>query len=239
MDIVPFGKYKGLPLSALGSDKPYCEWLMSQAWFSERYGEIKTVIVNNFTEAAETPEHNALQSRFTDQSWCLGLAALLLGGRYSVRKYFSDVQSRVLRCLEGGFDRRDSRAEVIEIVKCAQCSLQMDSIEFEVKGADAVLKVKAFPEIADLTIGQDRWWLEDMRGDVMKKTWRIECKPSFGDDYPAILRQMKANNCHVLLVGDGGYHGTGATLESVEFMFNQSKIMVCFKHAVDALLMEK
>jgi hypothetical protein len=39
---------------------------MGQAWFRERYQNFYTIIVNNFAEPSETPEHNAMQAEFLD-----------------------------------------------------------------------------------------------------------------------------------------------------------------------------
>jgi len=65
-EIVPFGKYKGQPLALLAHDQAYCEWLLGQHWFVQRYANIHTLIVNHFGEPAETPDHNRLQLRFLD-----------------------------------------------------------------------------------------------------------------------------------------------------------------------------
>jgi hypothetical protein len=56
----------------------------------------------------------------------------------------------------------------------------------------------------------------------------FECKPSIGDDYPEVLRQMKGKpeNPQVLLLGDGGYTGVGATFEQVIKIFEHSKIKI-------------
>jgi hypothetical protein len=76
-EIVPFGKYKGQPVEVLANDRGYLDWLTAQAWFRERYAGIYTLIVNNFGEPTETPEHNALQARFLDEDFCRGLLAAL------------------------------------------------------------------------------------------------------------------------------------------------------------------
>jgi hypothetical protein len=54
---VPFGKYKGQPMSVLFSDKKYYEWLQNQSWFK-----------NNFEPQKDqpTPKHNRLQCAFLD-----------------------------------------------------------------------------------------------------------------------------------------------------------------------------
>ena len=59
--IVPFGKYKGKPIDVLAQDYEYCDWLLQQGWLQEKYGNVYTIIVNNFGEPTETPEHNKMQ----------------------------------------------------------------------------------------------------------------------------------------------------------------------------------
>jgi hypothetical protein len=54
------------------------------------------------------------------------------------------------------------------------------------------------------------------------ETFRIEVKPVLGDDYPAVLRTMKATNCTHLLVDE--YCGDGATWEQVVKVFALSKM---------------
>jgi hypothetical protein len=68
-EVIPFGKYKGQPLDVLTADRDYCDWLMEQAWFVQRYPHIHTVVINNFGEPTETPEHNALQIRLLDDTF--------------------------------------------------------------------------------------------------------------------------------------------------------------------------
>lgn len=72
--LVPFGKYKGQPVAVMQNDTQYCEWLSTQDWFRERYANVyNQVIINNFTEPTETPEHNRLQMKFLDDNFCLSL----------------------------------------------------------------------------------------------------------------------------------------------------------------------
>lgn len=68
--LVPFGKYKGQPVSVMQNDTQYCDWLATQDWFRERYANVyNQVIINNFTEPTETPEHNRLQMKFLDDDF--------------------------------------------------------------------------------------------------------------------------------------------------------------------------
>lgn len=53
---------------------------------------------------------------------------------------------------------------------------------------------------------------------------RVEIKPSMGDDFPAVLRQMQSSYCDILYLG--GYNGVGSTLQQVKKLFALSKILV-------------
>jgi hypothetical protein len=122
-NIIPIGKYKGQPVEVLQGDPAYAEWLKAQPWLREKYAGIFQIIVNNFQEPAETPEHNRLQARFLDPAFRRALFRLL----------YPDVEFRQPR------------------------------FEFERGG-----------------------W------DVLVDRLAIEIKPSLADDFPAVLRQMKA-----------------------------------------------
>jgi hypothetical protein len=60
---------------------------------------------------------------------------------------------------------------------------------------------------------------------------RIELKPVIGDDYPAVLRQMKANGSRVLFVG--AYTGQGATEEQFVKTMATAGIRVVFARDVE------
>src|SRR6266699_159773 len=94
-DIVPFGKYKGKPVEVLAQDREYCDWLASQDWFRSRFTAIHTLIVNNFGEPSETPEHNALQALFTEEEWTRRFVVFVLGEDH-VRKEFAKSKDEVL-----------------------------------------------------------------------------------------------------------------------------------------------
>lgn len=87
--------------------------------------------------------------------------------------------------------------------------------------------------------------------------WRlaVECKPSMSDDYPAVLRQITASMYappktyhagyvdtdlwrseleHVLLLGNGGYTGIGATFEEVQKIFSASRIRIIPVSSINA-----
>jgi hypothetical protein len=78
-DIVPFGKHKGKPVEALLDDREYLDWLLSQSWFQQQYGNIYQIVINNGQEPSETPEHNAMQIKFLDEEYRLKFAAAAHG----------------------------------------------------------------------------------------------------------------------------------------------------------------
>jgi hypothetical protein len=102
---------------------------LGQDLFRTRFTAIHTLIVNNFGEPEETPEHNALQALFLDQA------------------FLERFLKRVGRDRDQGLTPR-----------------------FELERFDVVLATT----------------------DWGYKRFYVECKPSVGDDYPAILRQMTA-----------------------------------------------
>lgn len=69
-NIIPFGKYKGQPVEILQQDKKYCDWLLTQQWFREKHAQFNTIIINNFQEPTETPEHNKMQAQFLENEFC-------------------------------------------------------------------------------------------------------------------------------------------------------------------------
>jgi hypothetical protein len=91
LEIIPFGKYKGQPVDALAEDRPYCEWLLQQDWFRTRYTAIHTLIINNFGQPEETPEHNVLQALFVDEDFRTRFVTHVLGGQERVFKKTSST----------------------------------------------------------------------------------------------------------------------------------------------------
>lgn len=63
-ELITFGKYKGQPVEVLANDKKYTDWLMAQEWFRTGHVQLYNVIVNNFFEPSDTPEHNRMQADF-------------------------------------------------------------------------------------------------------------------------------------------------------------------------------
>jgi len=108
--------------------------------------------------------------------------------------------------------------------------------QFEMRGIDVVLTTRSHELISNWSRSVEEPW---------KSAWRfnIELKPAVGDDYPAILRQMKrlrsddlAPNFErprgdfVLLIG--AYTGRGATEEQFVTTFDTAGIRVVFSREI-------
>ena len=97
-EVVPFGKYRGQPVEVLVQDRQYVDWLTAQPWFKEKFGNFYTLIVNNFQEPSETPEHNALQIKFLDRDFCLRFV------RHLKPSYFAGAETLHIGFESEGFD---------------------------------------------------------------------------------------------------------------------------------------
>lgn len=258
LEIIPFGKYKGQPVDILAQDRQYCEWLEQQEWFRARYPAIHTVIINNFGEPEETPEHNALQALFVDEDFRKRFLVGVLGDEEEICKpamrtrdsaiagfrkrlfdveaerkewesskslYSSDYRAQQLAEAENGIRKY---TEIITGLQQFRPEVKT-SAEFEKLGVDVVI------HYATISIKEDRLryalfdaaeTCDDISGDIY-----VECKPSVGDDYPAVLRQISGvseayRGRRVLFIGHGGYVGTGATFEQVKAIFHSRRIKI-------------
>lgn len=59
--LMPFGRYRGQPLSALLSDLPYLRWLLNQSWFVQGQDQalVQQLLGLQATIQSETPAHEA------------------------------------------------------------------------------------------------------------------------------------------------------------------------------------
>lgn len=79
---VPFGKYKGQPITTLMNDTKYLEWCKQQNWF-QNFPVLYNICVNQTIATTDTnsktPEHNKLQNRFLNKDNQIKLLNTLLG----------------------------------------------------------------------------------------------------------------------------------------------------------------
>jgi hypothetical protein len=185
--LVPFGKYRNQPLAQLAADKSYCDWLLQQGWLGQRYPELRTLIINNFGEPEETPEHNALQLQFLDE----------------------EMRKRVtyLLCME------ELTHEGLPGTVWGPPGAPI----FESRGIDV------------------KWewgvsWGEPFEGGILEQYGKcrvaVECKPSLGDDYPAVLRHIlsRKDPSTVDAVVYQEFTASGGTLSQVKAFFRASRV---------------
>ncbi len=211
-NVLKFGKHKGQPIEeVLAIDPQYIEWLKAKPWFQEKNPTLYNIVVNNVVNSAEpadTPEHNSYQVRFIDAGYTTAF----------VRHLFPQASTPF-------------------VIKT----------EFEVSGADVMIRVCN----AAMDKHTQEWslWLEDWYNstkpgkppqprcppDAISKKLFVEIKPVVGDDYPAILRQIKQymrvlydweQPSFILLIGQ--YCGVGATTDQMVKTFEASGIRVAF-----------
>ena len=195
-EMIPFGKYKGQPIEVLEHDPQYADWLAQQDWVKDRYPQIVNIIINKFGESEETPDHNAMQAKFMDRRYC-ALAADAIG--------IFEMGSRWMDTIQIGLSRELPGKLPPAITEASQ--LICESIHFE---RNAI----------DVTFAALHLWITEIRWAVIK----AELKPVIGDDYPAVLRQMRNNGSNTLVYGD--YTGQGVDEPMFRKFFVTQKIQV-------------
>lgn len=233
VEIVPFGKYKGKPLEILQSDPKYCEWLTAQDWFRENHASVYQLIINNFCEPTETPEHNRLQAMFLNNTLCLQLLRALSWEPLSkntmidkVQKKLNEARTQLAAALDHYYNRKkDLNDNILEIESFLEHYHNMENSqikienEFEYSGWDVKI-------VAKLPFADAMWRSDGLRNIAYQASCSVEIKPDLGDNYPAILRQVKASEQlykadYRVLVFDK-FTAAGATLEQVRQIFRAS-----------------
>jgi len=177
-DLVPFGKYKGQPLEVIATDRGYCDWLLAQAWFVQRYPQLHTLVINNFGEPSETPEHNALQLRLLDD------------------RFRAQCTERIFQFFH---PQRQWQHTVIADTGAMALQTPVFTLEgppvFEVGGIDVLWEVQAWRILHTTEPPRQTQTLPDTHQSIWEcAAWlsmTLECKPCIGDEFPAILRFVK------------------------------------------------
>jgi hypothetical protein len=196
---VPFGKYKGQPLEILLSDTSYITYQKQQPGFMKWLEENHVTIYNIFTTGAQqvqdTPEHNKLQARFLDKKFQLAFAELASG--FTIAHHCKET----LKCFDASrhysdkvnIEHKNNRINHYQSIMKDQLIAHTD-VSFE-HGYDV-----------DLEIDESDGYIQYS----FFKTFRIEIKPFVGDNYPAVLRQMKINQPEYSIekCSDGEYKST-------------------------------
>lgn len=245
--IVPFGKHKGKTVGELlERDPDYARWLTAQGWLAERFAELHAAILSRGAGSDDSPEHNALQGRFLAPVF---RAAFVLAATGS---------AEVSRCRQGWFesDRREA-ARVIETCR-GNVSFYEDRVAtYSIcpDGQPAIsaagkLKV-AQDKLAAAQLEFDRVPLPvfsssvcfEARGIDVVLTWHpghrelsVEIKPSLGEDFPSVMRQMARLRVGHLLIET--YNGRALSLDQVRAMFAANHCKLVTLREVEACIAE-
>lgn len=185
-DIVPFGKYKGQPIETLLTDVEYLQWCQTNGVL-DRYPWLQVMIVSGQPrEDQPTPAHNRLQERFADWEYCRDVLKALGVDARPVPSGFASWKEVETAC-------REKRADATrDIRQPGTYASEREWDRYERACQDAA--PAGLMALWDFAQGRDICRTFEVNGwDVVLEcagTWNIELKPTIGDDYPAVVRQV-------------------------------------------------
>ena len=175
---MPVGKYKGQDLDVImASDPNYIEWISQQEWFRQQHTHIYKIIVNGYVDLQESPEHNALQARFLDEDLRIALANYLL-------PEITDMEALTYGAESAFVERYYTRSGRFPRFSFGEQSLQVGNPAFEFQGVDVCFSAERYVEVSM------RGRVPRMTASICSKTIAVELKPTLGDEYVAVLRQI-------------------------------------------------
>ena len=246
--IIPFGKYKGKPVEILATDKQYTEWLTAQSFFREKHVNLYNVVINNFREPVDTPEHNKIQIKFLKAEYRVKLAFLVNP------QLFKNNSAYINREMNKILERKEDRVS----------EYFLDSLknpnENEKFGLYTTRLLKySNPVFEKVDVFYNLWYglefyydsrfnnYHSFSHEKLSSYW-LEIKPTIGDDFPSVLRQMKASMPYqhsdynrdkffILLIGE--YTGTSVSKsEFIEYFKTQGYIVI-FENQIDEIELPK
>lgn len=212
--LVPFGKYKGQPITSLLNDTKYLEWCKQQEWF-KKFPIVYNICVNqtifNQNENSKTPEHNRIQNLFLEEENVKRLRGY---------KYFVDYEKQKYILQEGikhiNFLKYFKEYDICNLDK----HKTFINVEFEGKfNWDIIIKIDCydteftfrneynnlkrdellhhflniFPALKNncyINVYNPTKYANYCSRGIRSTTY-VEVKPVLGDDYPCVLRKMK------------------------------------------------
>lgn len=258
--VVPFGKHKGATVEELlVKDPQYANWMLAQGWVAERFAELHAAILCRGAASEDSPEHNAIQVRFLDEAFrtaCLIAAhptaiADLKAKRFQLDLYDAgmglrwkqDLLKRKKEIISGYTASKDpysakrfsaAKADIpvlSEEISVLERQIETlspgsymvgSSVKFEQRGIDVV--VEWHVAIAGM---------EDSRreGDTGLPLF-IEIKPTMGDDFPSVMRQMQRLRAKILVLEE--YTGRAVSEPQVRKMFEANGMIVLSVRDIEA-----
>ncbi len=176
LPLVPFGKYKGQPITTLLNDTKYLEWCKQQEWF-QKFPIVYNICVNqtitSSNQNSKTPEHNKLQNLFLENT---NVESLL-------KKAFKKSSNNVI-ISEGNvlFEGMFNWDLIVRNYRWWVCECQHDWNDEKKEYTCNCEMYKKYVE---------RYKIPKDEEELKFNELYCEIKPLLGDDYPCVLRKMK------------------------------------------------
>jgi len=221
LPLVPFGKYKGQPITTLLNDTNYLEWCKQQEWF-QKYPIVYNICVNQTittnNQNSKTPEHNKLQNLFLDEENQMKLLNILFGVNTGAifKKHFETLIldedfincfgkieiPQINRSLEGSkivFEDKYNWDFILYYTDYQHITLKTKTNDIKKSSLYNILGKHNFKYNPRETISVLDTYIEEKDEEHFvcidtlcnKGVVCCELKPSLGDDYPCVLRKMK------------------------------------------------
>lgn len=245
-NIIPFGRYKGKPIEVLATDKEYVNWLIEQPFFREKHINLYNVVINNFREPSDTPEHNKIQIKFLKPEYRCKLAYLLNPNFF---EYNNDSVIKRMQSILDSTSPKEQESFIhslgwsVKLNKDGKYSAPLYNMpEPNFERIDVSYNIEYGFDFGYSTYSKYYEAVNTNLGLIRRAYFAIEIKPTVGDDFPAVLRQMKASmpvqrssvhstNYFLLLVGR--YTGTSVTQEDFILYFQSQGYRVVFENDID------
>lgn len=239
-EIIPFGKYKNQPIEVLAYDKKYTDWLCQQNWFINQFSPLHTIIINNFNQPSDTPEHNKLVANFFDDGFCKILAKKfhhwdILPIITRQIKTYNDLINRAKMYNESSeyyMKWSSDNESTIEAIQSRNEEINgyekiIDDLQNNKFHVDIEISERTYENNFDVGFSYSRYLiLDNVDNKIMisGNFIRVECKPIVSEDYPAILRQCKNQKANVLLIER--YTAETINIEQLKKMYGEIQVFM-------------
>jgi len=233
-----FGKHKGRDVvEVMAIDPQYIQWLKDQAWLAEKHPTIYNTIINVrvSNEDAPTPEHNAMQVKFLDDELCRAVVRFVNPWRDVTEvldeneKYFSKNEARWIT--------KEVKIDHERKVNIFRKGIKNKTLVLEIHIIDR--KMEVFSDVsfdAKSSYAEPHEWFGSYR-DI---SFYMELKPSIGDDYPTVVRQINGQRrrigshraVHILIYDQ--FSASGVTEKQMRQIFEEADIRIATLEEIES-----
>jgi len=235
--IIPFGKHKGATVAELlARDPAYADWVAAQAWVADRFAELHAAILSRGAGLDDSPEHNALQARFLEPAFRLAVVRLVVPAEQLIKDQ-KEAKEQAIRWRESEIAVAERR--IADYQSWNRNAVGADERKAELRSGIIKLagEIDGARRVEPPLVTEARF--EENGIDVILP-WgfvaptyllKIELKPSMGDDYPTVMRQMKRLGAWLLVVEQ--YTGRGVSETQMRGIFTASRLTVLFTQEIE------